>query len=298
VSAKLPAPASAPASVDVLLPTCDRQAALAVTLTGLLGQTGLPPTRVLLADQSATPVAADPLVAAVLRVLAHTGTTVEVLHRRDRRGIAENRQALLEAATADVLVVLDDDVVLAPGALARGLAALAEHDAGAVGLSAVGLSHLADERPPEWTSFAEVRGPAGPERVRKGTPGWERWRLHNAANIAHLTARHPPAPGRAHTAYQVAWTAGCWLARRSDVLAVGGWSFWVDLPPEHRGEDVVLQLRLQELRGAVGVLPSGAFHLELPTTLSRRDADAYALVLERADLAEVSGALPGRASRG
>lgn len=271
------------ASVDVLLPTCDRPAALAVVLTGLLGQRDLPTLRVVVADQSRSPVEDDPVVAGVLRVLRHVGTEVVVLRRPLRRGIAENRQALLEAATADVVVALDDDVVLLPDALARGLAALRDFQVGYVGVPVAGLSHLHDERPHEWEAFEEVTAPPGPDRVRAGTAAWERWRLHNAANVAHLADRHPPAPGRTSTAYRVAWTAGCWLARRSEVLAVGGWSFWVDLPVEHRAEDLVVQLRLQDRAGAVGVLPSGAFHLELPTTLARRDADAYTLVLEAAD---------------
>lgn len=281
-------PADVPRSVDVLLPTCDRPAALAVVLTALLGQTsdpGLPSLRVIVADQSVQPVADDPVVAGVLRVLRYTGVDVLVLRRPRRLGIAENRQALLDAAAAEVLVCLDDDVVLAPGALCRGLGALVRHDAGLVGLAAAGLSHLHDVRPQEWASFERVTGRPGSERVRKDTPGWARWRLHNAANSAHLAERHPPGAGEEVTAYRIAWSAGCWLARRADVLAVGGWAFWTDLPREHRAEDLVVQLRLQDRRGAVGVLPSGAFHLELPTTLARRDADAYALVLEAADRA-------------
>jgi hypothetical protein len=37
---------------------------------------------------------------------------------------------------------------------------------------------------------------------------------------------------------------------------------------------------VMEHAGAVGVLPTGAYHLELPTAVTDRSADAYALVLD------------------
>ena len=266
--------------VDVLVPTCDRPAALAVTLTALLAQADAALLRVVVGDQGVAPAAGDPVVAGVLRVLRHHAIPVDVLHRPERRGVAENRQALLEAATAELLLVLDDDVLLGPGALARLLRAEAELGPAMVGAASTGLSYLADERPHEWVTFERVTGPVVPERVRKQAPGWERWRLHNAANPTHLAAHHPPEPGAGYTAYRIAWSAGCFLARRQAVLDAGGWAFWTELPAGHAGEDVVLQLRLQERGGAVGVLPTGAYHLELPTTVTDRRADAYALVLE------------------
>jgi hypothetical protein len=64
--------------------------------------------------------------------------------------------------------------------------------------------------------------------------------------------------------------------------SVGGFSFWKDLPPEHSGEDVLSQLRVMELYGGCGLIPSGVYHQELPTTIPNRQVDApKALPLHR-----------------
>ncbi|MND05479.1 hypothetical protein D3C83_262960 [compost metagenome] len=56
--------------------------------------------------------------------------------------------------------------------------------------------------------------------------------------------------------------------------AAGGFDFWRQLPPDHCGEDVLAQLRVMERYGGCGIIPSGAYHMELSTTLPRRDVDA------------------------
>lgn len=48
---------------------------------------------------------------------------------------------------------------------------------------------------------------------------------------------------------------------------IGGYSFWRELPSEHCGEDVLVQLRLMALYGGCGIIPSGVYHQELPTTI-------------------------------
>jgi hypothetical protein len=55
---------------------------------------------------------------------------------------------------------------------------------------------------------------------------------------------------------------------------VGGFSFWRELPEQHCGEDVLAQLRVLERYGGCGVLPSGAYHQQLPTTVEDRSCDA------------------------
>lgn len=62
-----------------------------------------------------------------------------------RRGLAEQRQFLLDHATARYVLFLDDDVWLEPGALARMHAAIEELGCGVVGRAVRGLSHLDDE---------------------------------------------------------------------------------------------------------------------------------------------------------
>jgi hypothetical protein len=72
----------------------------------------------------------------------------------------------------------------------------------------------------------------------------------------------------------VAWVGGCVLYDTDKLRAAGGFSFWQDLPPRHAGEDVLAQLRVMERFGGCGILPSGAYHMELPTTVVDRATDA------------------------
>ena len=60
--------------------------------------------------------------------------------------------------------------------------------------------------------------------------------------------------------------------------AVGGFDFWRELPPEHAGEDVLAQQRVMARAGGAGILPSGAVHLEAPTTVPDRSVQARNLV--------------------
>ncbi|ABD09661.1 hypothetical protein E0F15_18605 [Frankia sp. B2] len=106
------------------------------------------------------------------------------------RGMAEQRQFLLDASRGRYVLYLDDDVLCEPALVDRLLAAIRILRCGFVGTPPQGLSHVTDVRPHEQKPFETVTDAADvrPERVRKGTPGWERWRLHNAANLTHITA--------------------------------------------------------------------------------------------------------------
>ncbi len=75
--------------VDVLIPTFNRAAALAVTLTSLAAQTTRD-FRVVVSDQTESTGGADaPEVRATARVLRSRGHVVEITHGRRRRGMAE-----------------------------------------------------------------------------------------------------------------------------------------------------------------------------------------------------------------
>jgi glycosyltransferase involved in cell wall biosynthesis len=269
-------------SVDVLIPAFDREGALAVTLTGLLGQQE-PPGRVLVSDQSPDGViAGSPLVAGVCRVLRARGVPVEVLRHPSGEGVAENRAFLLEQAQAPYVLFLDDDIVLEPEGLARMCDAMGRLRTGIVAMAMTGLSHAEDVREHEWAAFAPLTEGElpGPERIRKADAGWDRWRLHNAANPTHLGERLGLSRfATSWTAYRIAWAAGCVLFDRAELVASGGFDFWPELGRRGYGEDVVAQLRVQERAGAVGLLPTAAHHLELPTTMGARERDAYELVL-------------------
>ncbi|QQD77588.1 glycosyltransferase [Curtobacterium sp. YC1] len=272
--AKAPDPAdTGHVDVDVLIPTVGRPAELAATLAGLAAQTDVD-LRVVLSDQSAgSDAASAPAVAAMLRVLEAQGRPVTRLTHPERRGLAEHRQFLLDHASAPAVLFLDDDVWLEPGSIARMLDALRTLGCGFVGSAVQGLSYLQDRRPHETAVFERWDGPVVPEVVRRGTPGFDRWSLHNAANPTHVAADLDVEPG-GWVPYRVAWVGACTLYDRAALLDVGGFAFWDTLPPEHAGEDVVAQWRVMERSGGVGILPSGAVHLEAPTTVVDRRVDA------------------------
>lgn len=263
-------------TLDVLIPTCDRPAALAVTLAGLSAQSlrdpGGEPFRVVISDQGDTPVDAAGEVRALLRVLRAHGHPVELHRHLPRRGLAEQRQFLLDRARAPQLLFLDDDLLLEPWVLAQLTAALDRADCGFVGSAVIGLGYADDIRPHEQ-AIEFWRGPVCPELVEPESPAWQRHRLHNAANLWHLQRALGLGPDDTRL-YKVAWVGGCVLYHAARLRAVGGFGFWTDLPPEHCGEDVLAQLRVMARFGGCGVIPSGVYHLELPTTVPDRRCDA------------------------
>jgi glycosyltransferase involved in cell wall biosynthesis len=267
-------------TLDVLIPTFNRAAALAVTLTSLCAQTrrapGGVPFRVVVSDQSEVSVESSGEVRAVLAVLRTQGHRVELLRHLPRRGLAEQRSFLLEHCRAEHALFLDDDLLLEPWVIEQMTHTLEREGCGFVGSAVIGLSYVHDLRPHEqhvefWS------GPVQPERVDPGSPAWARHLLHNAANVWHVQRALDLSPQAAH-AYKIAWVGGCVLYDANMLRAVGGFDFWTELPHEHCGEDVLAQLRVMARFGGCGVLPSGAYHLELPTTVPNREVDA-ALVL-------------------
>lgn len=265
-----------PATVEVLIPSFERPAELAVTLSGLASQER-PDFGVVVSDQSPQPVWQHPAVEAMVRILRAQGRPVRLERHLPRRGVAEQRDFLLRLSTAPQVLFLDNDVWLEPGMLERLSRALSEAGCGFVGAAVQGLSYLQDRRPAELEDFEPWPGRPQPERIRPGSAEFGRWRLHNAANLAHLAAGIGIERG-SWLLYKVAWVGGCVLFDREQLVAAGGFAFWKDLPPEHAGEDVVAQVRTMEAFGGAGMLPSGAVHLESPTTVPNRTAEALEIV--------------------
>ncbi|WP_261618906.1 glycosyltransferase family 2 protein [Pseudarthrobacter equi] len=267
-------------TVEVLVPTCDRPAELAVTLSGLAGQSD-PAFAVVISDQSTgEPGWEHPAAAAMVRVLEAQGRRVRRLRHLPRRGLAEHRQFMLDQATADQCLFLDDDVWLEPGALQQLSRALDELGCGFVGMAPQGLSFLNDRRPEQTAVFQAWDGPVSAEKIRPGDAGFDRWPLHSAANLSHLSADLKLQPGQ-WLPYRVAWLGGCVLYRREALTSAGGFSFWARLPADHAGEDVLAQWQVMERYGGAGILPSGAVHLESPTTVADRRVEAYEVLLNR-----------------
>jgi Glycosyl transferase family 2 len=269
---------AAPRQLDVLIPTRDRPAELAATLAGLAGQELAEPFGVVVSDQSETiPGWQDPAPGGLVRAMRYRGHPVLLRHHLPRRGIAEQRAFLLRHSQARYVLFLDDDVWLEPGALPRLLTAIGELGCGFVGNAPHGLSYLDDRRPHQQDGYEEWHGPPRPERISPRGPQWARAGVHTAANLAHVTERLRLGPGE-WRAYKVAWIGACVLFDRAKLLAVGGFDFWPQVPADHQGEDVVAQLRVLARYGGAGVLPSGAYHLESPTTVTERRIECFDLV--------------------
>jgi hypothetical protein len=124
-------------------------------------------------------------------------------------------------------------------------------------------------------------GPVRPESVNPGSDEWDRWPLHCAANQWHVGRALGPGELRL---YKVAWVASCVLYDRRKLREVGGFDFWERLPRFHSGEDVLAQNLLMRRWGACGILPSGTYHAQVPSTVlndaGRVDGHALELLPE------------------
>jgi hypothetical protein len=240
--------------LDVLIPTCDRPAELAVTLAGLAaendcsGSPGEAPGAgmvgdgfgVTIADQSGGgPVWEHGAVAGMVRVLRHRGHPVSLHRNLPRRGIAQQRAYLLDRSRARYVLFLDDDVWLEPGSVRRMLTAIEDLRCGFVGNFPHGLSYVDDHRPEQEKAYEEWTDRPHPERIRPRGRHWRRANLHAAA-----------------------------------------------------------QLRVLGRAGGAGILPSGAYHLESPTTLPDRGMECFDEPLYAQQLGAVAlpegEQLPGR----
>jgi glycosyltransferase involved in cell wall biosynthesis len=261
------------ARLDVLVPTRNRPAELAATLSGLAAQdTGF---GVVVSDQSdGVPAWEHGAVAGLVRILRHGGHPVRLRRNLPRRGLAQQRQYLLDRSTARYVLFLDDDVWLEPGAVGRMLTAIEELRCGFVGNFPHGLSYVDDHRPEQEKAYEEWTGRPYPEQIRPRGPEWRRANLHAAANLLHLTRRLDLAPGQ-WRAYKVAWLGACVMYDRAALVAAGGYDFWPRVPADHAGEDVAAQLRVLARASGAGIVPSGAYHLETPTTVPRRPMECF-----------------------
>jgi hypothetical protein len=264
------------ALVDILLPTCERLPSFIMTLTGVATQ-ALSDVHVIVADQSDRPVAEEPVVQTLGRVIEARGGSLEWHHRLPARGIAEQRDFLLRQSAAASVLYLDDDVLMEPWVLERLWQILQEQRCGFVGAFPAGLSFRDDVRP-EQQIIEYWEGRVVPEVVEPGSPAWERWQLHRAANTYHAALRLRPGETRL---YKVAWVASCILYDRQRLLDVGGFSFWPRLPRYHSGEEVLVQNLLLRRYGGCAMLPSGTYYAQVPSTVlnAAGTVDGHALAL-------------------
>lgn len=256
--------------ITVLIPSCDRPAALAVTLTGLCFQ-ACRDFAVVISDQSDKSVYQDSSVQTAIRLLEKKGHQVRQLANLPRRGLAQQRQFLLDDVASPYCLYLDDDVLLEPFVLGNMRQALREEKIGFVGQALIGLSYRNDYRPHQQ-AIELWEGPVAPELVTPQGAGWQRHALHNAANILHIQERLQLTPDT-QKKYKIAWVGGCVLYDTQKLRKTGGFEFWQDIPKEHAGEDVLAQLRVMKRYGGCGLIPSGAYHQEVQTTVTNRKFD-------------------------
>jgi len=217
------------------------------------------------------------------RVIESRGGSVEWHYRDGELGITEQRHFLLGRAETDPVLFLDDDVFMEPFVVERLLSVLEAEECGFVGAFPTGLT-FADDVRPDQQRIELWDGPVQPETVEKGTPEWERWHLHRAANLWHAGRGLDLPPGR-FLRYKVAFVASCVLYSREKLLEVGGFAFWDRLPRYHKGEDVLVQNLLMRRFGGCCIVPSGTYHSEVETTtLSKQEpekepTDAFDLLL-------------------
>jgi hypothetical protein len=161
----------------------------------------------------------------------------------------------------------------------RMLGVLRGEGCGFVGCAATGLAFLDDVRPHQQC-IELWQGPVRPEPIGPETIPWHRVPVNNAANPLHLERRL--VRGGQVLRYKVAWVGGAnVLFDRAKLLAVGGFGFWPALRPEHAGEEALVQLLLLRTHGGCGLLPSGTYHLCLPTRVPDRRQNATELLGRR-----------------
>lgn len=258
--------------INVLIPTFNRPKALSVTLTSLCFQS-VNTFKVIISDQSLhEKIYEDKTIQTAINLLELHGNPVSVIKNFPPKGMAQQRQFLLEHSDSSYSLFLDDDIILEPYVLRNMKQTLQSYNCGFVGSALIGLSYKNDVRPHQqqiefWDNSVE------PETINPGDLRWERYKLHNAANILHVQEKFDCTPDHPK-AYKVAWVGGCVMYDTKKLIETGGFEFWKDLPEEHCGEDVLAQLRVMKKFGGCGILPSGAYHQEVATSIPDRKINA------------------------
>jgi glycosyltransferase involved in cell wall biosynthesis len=268
------------ALIDVLIPAYGRKSGLAVVLTSLFAQT-FKDFNIIVSDQTEEERAyLDSVeIQTLVNALRWRGHEVTLLRHPVRRGMAEQRHFLLQQSSAPYIHFIDDDVLLEPEVMERMLTVLRREGCGFVGCPATGPGYLRDVRSHQQ-NIELWSGPVEPELFTPDALPWDRHLVNNAANPLHLEQKLVTSD-RPVVRYKVAWVGGAnVLFDREKLLSVGGFSWWDRLPPEHAGEEVVVQFLLIRKYGGCGILPSGTYHLGLPTTVEDRRRNATELFAE------------------
>ncbi len=259
-------------NIHILIPTYNRVKALAVTLTSLYYQTEKS-FNIIISDQSPDNVLQeDQTIQTVKRLLEIKDHSVTILKNLPHRGMAQQRHFLLKQSTSKYSLFIDDDLILDEYVVRNMKQTLEKERIGFVGCAVIGLSYQNDVRPHQQEIEFWKNGIL-PETIIPKSIEWERYKLHNAANIFHIEQKFNATPDNP-IPYKIAWIGGCVMYDTEKLREVGGFSFWKDLPEKHSGEDVLAQLRVMKKYGGCGIIPSGVYHQELETTVPDRKVNA------------------------
>src|SRR5581483_841260 len=222
--------------ITILIPTYERSDALTTTLTSLIGQTSQD-FDIVIANQSEKNLSDSAALRAIFRILRFHNHDVTVYKNLPRKGMAQQRQFLLNRSKSIYSLFLDDDLFLEPFVVQKMINAIEEEQCGFVGQAPIGLSFVHDIRPQEQQiTFWETK--VKPEKITPHGKGWNRHILHNAANVLHI-AQSLQITKNNPRKYKVAWVGGCVLYNTQKLREIGGFSFWKKLPVKHCGEDVL-----------------------------------------------------------
>jgi GT2 family glycosyltransferase len=258
--------------ITILIPTYKRVKALAVTLTSLYYQSETN-FNIVIADQSGDDaLETDATLQTIKRLLEIKGSPVAILKNLPPKGMAQQRQFLLDHSTSTYSLFLDDDLILDQYVVRNMKEMLEKHSIGFVGCAVIGLSYKNDFRPHQQ-EIEFWQGEITPETIVPKSREWERYRVHNAANIYHVEQKFNATPDNP-IPYKIAWVGGCVMYDTDMLREVGGFSFWKELPDKHCGEDVLAQLRVMKKYGGCAIIPSGVYHQELETTVPDRNVNA------------------------
>lgn len=241
--------------ITILIPTYKRVKALAVTLTSLYYQLETS-FNIVIADQSNNDLLeTDATLQTIKRLLEIKGCGVSILKNLPAKGMAQQRQFLLDHSTSKYSLFLDDDLILDSYVVKNMKHVLEKQAIGFVGCAVIGLSYKDDVRP-QQQEIEFWLGEIVPETIVPKSSEWERYRVHNAANIYHVEQKFEATPDNP-IPYKIAWVGGCVLYDTEKLREIGGFSFWKDLPDKHCGEDVLAQLRVMKKYGGCAILPCG-----------------------------------------
>jgi glycosyltransferase involved in cell wall biosynthesis len=258
--------------VTVLIPTLNRSEALSATLLSLCFQE-YKDFDIIISDQSDKEMLADDYtLRTIIRKLIFHGHSIQIVKNKPKRGIAHQRQFLLEQSESELSLFIDDDLILEPYVVRNMVRVMESKKCGFTGCGVSSLSSLKIKK----NDIPEIEfwdGDITPEVVTPDLPSWQRYKLHEDANLIQLAEKHK-ITSEYPKLYKVAWVGGCTLFDTQKLKSVGGFNFWTELPDNIVGEHVLAQIRVMKKFGGCGILPSGVYDQELPSTLPKTTVDA------------------------